>query len=257
MNYLVDGSFASPDWEQTFRAQVDALSAGGRKPFLFFYLVNGPSQRRWTRTFLHGFGADISPREYRERIQSDEDFREGFRKLVASLVPALAYAASRGAEISIFPAGLEDNLDAAAFTASTELVLSTIPASLAIRIGRNPHRLGDSPGRAKIPGGFFIELHSFDLAPLLFDGVVTNDGDNCQIEDLTPASGRIPYDELLRTLESARRNNNAFLLWDASRQGLPDGGRTARYPAADERVYAIPDSAESAAIVRTLRAGLE
>lgn len=251
MNYLVDGSFT--DNTDILYRHISLLTSGGRQLLLHLYLMNGPAQRRYARDPGAGFGADISPAAFRERIQSDTVLQDAFKRRVAALVPVMRFAAERGAVISIVPM-LEDNLTEDSFSALSQLVLDELPRDIPVSLGRNA--CGCSTGSdEQTPVGFFKETHDAGAAGRFQSGIVTNDGVMDAL-DLPEGSGRhfLSLDELVRARDDSQRELNAFILWGATRQGLypnGNGGLLRQEPA--KRSYAIPDETQRSRIVAFLR----
>lgn len=251
IDYLVDGSF-SDNLDPIFR-HVELLSSGGRHLLLHLYLMNGPAQRRHDTDPGKGFGANIAPADFRERIISDPQLRAEFQSRVTRLIPLLRYAASRDVLISIVPM-LEDNLTEESFVALSQLVLDTLPADIPVALGRNP--CGCSAGSdRRTPTGYFRESHDVNAAQRVHGGLVTNDGviDALDLPDVSVRRA-LSLSDLQSARDNAAAERDVFILWGATRQGLyPNGsGSLVRQPPA-ARNYAIPEGQQRDRIIQFLR----
>lgn len=249
INYLVDGTFSFD--HQFLINEITELTKDGRKLFVTFYLANGPAQRRYDITQIDSFGTQISPKEFRNRIQHDQVLQGEYQRIVDRLVPVLRYANQRGASVSVIPV-LEDNLDDEAFETMLELTLDVIPPSVFVNLGRNPCPGCYDGNTAGIPSGVFEDLHTDWPAIGIQGGLVTNDGRDYS----SPASGHHSGAETtLADLEAVRdiagNGDNAFILWSAKRQGLASGNSAHPIPAT--RYYAPKSPAEREELIEFLR----
>ncbi|MCB0324618.1 MAG: hypothetical protein KDD69_13645 [Bdellovibrionales bacterium] len=248
LNYLVDGTFGfNPD---LMKQQIMLLTSGQRRLFVYFYLTNGATQRRWSSTTIDSFGVRSSPDTFRREILTDDELRYRYQALIMRLLPVLRFAQERGAVISLLPM-LEDNLDRESFEAVGELTLETLPVDLHVAVGRSPCPNCYAGNDAFIPEGYFFERHTASPYIDHRNGVVSNDGTTYRFQG---GAGVASLADLRSVRDAASATDNAFLLWSASRQGLPDQmNRTFLHP--DEREYELPSLAERHAILQFLREG--
>lgn len=254
INYLVDGTFSYD--EATLKEHIDLLTSDGRRLFLHLYFLNGASQRRWKSTNSAGFAVKIDPEKFREKIQEDSNLREKYQDLVKKITPVIEYAASKGAVISVAPM-LEDNLDNDSFEALAELTLKSLPPDVNVLMGRCPCPGCYDGNDHKIPSGFFRESHSIKNADNLKDSLITNDGDVTEFDFRNGnARNALNLDDLREARDASSKNNNVFILWTASYQGLyyDNNGSAIRVTAA-KRKYAIPSMAEKSWLINFLRDG--
>ncbi len=252
INYLVDGSFSYD--QGLLERHINALTADGRELSLLFYLSNGPSQRRYKSKPLKGFGTDMSPSDFRERIQRDAALQKEYSNLVSGLLPMLQLASSRKAKILIVPM-LEDNLDIESFRQMVKLVKNSIPPGIDYRVGRNPCPKCSDGADGEIDEGIFKETHNMRSADNFENGVVTNDGDASVFEkDAHKGDKFISLEQLKFGRDEAGKRNSVFILWSAARQGLQQV-ENGSYPrrSATEREYSLPSETERQEILQFLR----
>ena len=245
LNYLTDGTFSFN--ADLLKSQIDYLSRNGRKLFLHFYLIDGPSQR-WDNTPHRGFAADMEPEEFRELIQYDANFQDSYQGLVQRLLPVLAHAKQKGAVLSIAPV-LEDNLTDEAFVAIANLTREALPSDLNVYLSRNPCRNCYEGNEDGVPEGLFLEQHTASPGAVRSRGLVTNDG--IEYGGAEKSGGAMPttsIENLARVRDAAAAKSSIFILWSAERQGY-----TIPRKAAAQRNYAIPDEAETQLLLRFLR----
>lgn len=252
INYLVDGTFSYD--ETTLKQHIDLLTADNRKLFIHFYILNGASQRRWKSTNSAGFGVKISPEKFRDKIKDDESLRTAYKEHVKKLAPIFQYAASKGAVISIVPM-LEDNLEIDSFEALANLTLENLPNNVNVLMGRNPCPGCYDGNDHRIPSGFFRESHSINNARNLKDSLITNDGDTTEFDFRNAnAPDSLNLDDLREARDESTANNNVFILWTASYQGLYyDNDGSATRVLASKRKYALPSPAEKSWLINFLR----
>ncbi len=254
INYLVDGTFSYD--EATLKEHIDLLTSDGRRLFLHLYFLNGASQRKWKSTNSAGFAVEIAPEKFREEIKEDSNLRDKYQQLVKKVAPAMQYAASKGAVLSVAPM-LEDNLKEDSFEALADLTLKSLPANLNVLMGRNPCPGCYRGNDRDVPSGFFRESHSIENASNLKDSLITNDGDVTDFDFRNAnAPNSLNLDDLRDARDAASKNNNVFILWTASYQGLyyNNEGSATRVTAA-KRKYALPSIAEKSWLINFLREG--
>lgn len=241
LTYLVDGTFGSD--VGAIASDIAKLAVGGRCPVVDLHITNGPGQRRWRSKLFDGFGTNISPEEYRRRIQDDPEFREQYQLLAARLLPLIEDFPD--VQWRIVPM-LEDNLSDDAFIAQYGLTVAALPVGVAI--GRNPCTSCYDGNEGWIPPFVYEERHIDHPHYSFRYGTVTNDGD--------PVSGDYcslqPMCNRATTLYDPTEPGTyvACVLWCAECQGI-EPGRDLRDP--DERTYEIPTEEEATAMRLTLR----
>jgi hypothetical protein len=240
LNYLVDGTFDFDD--RLLANHIDLLTENNRRLFLYFYMTNGPAQRRGDDGSYKTFGNDVSPKRFRTLIQYDPEVREEYKALVDRLAPSILYAQSRGAVVSIIPM-LEDNLNDEAFEAMVDLTLEALPLNAYVSIGRNPCPSCEDGNSYGVPDGVFLEVHTASPYINLSDVVITNDGYTYADSDsVTPNSLTLGEMALLR--DRAVDLNSVFILWNAKRQGLDTEFSGGILPEPAQRDYPIPSITE-------------
>ena len=237
INFLVDGTFGfSPEF---MKAQIEKLTSGGRELYLTFYLTNGPGQRRYREGVFRGFGTDISPELFRDRIQSDSEFQGQYQVLVTRLIPLISFAVDRSAKVSLVPM-LEDNLSDAAFAKLLTLTKSVVPPTLNVRYGRSPCSSCYPGNDDGAPADTFVEQHTASAKQVrVRNGIVTNDG--VEVAEYSALGG---------VLRRAGKLGNQFIIWSGKFQGVAADG-ILRDPA--KRDYPMPDPQDEQEIVRLLR----
>jgi hypothetical protein len=256
INYLVDGTFSYDPY--VLRDHVDLLSSNGRRPFLFFYLSNGATQRQWDRTTQNSFGVRVRPEEFRNRILTDRSLQEEFRSIVRRVIPIAEYAIGKGAIVSFIPA-LEDNLDDTSFQKLFDLTLRELPPALPVAIGRNPCPSCYQGNTIGVPSGLFVEEHTVNPYPNIRDGVVSNDGRDYHFDEYSSGNTdrKLRLEDLKQIRNSSSLMNNTFILWSGKRQGLQNyQPGTTVYPLPSERQYQMPSVQEQAAVLQFLREDL-
>ena len=253
INYLADGSF-SFDASLLYN-HINLLTQNGRQLFLYFYLTNGPSQRRYRSTPIEALGTKISPDEFRKRVLGDAATQVAFQANVKRLIPFIRYANSRGAQVSLVM-GLEDNLSRQAFNKLYSLANEALPSDLQVSLGRNACEGCYSGNDGYVPKGAFTEKH---LATSSFwdrDGMITNDGQDYSSPN-SPGNKflNLTLDDLRGVQERAGALNNAFILWSAERQGLPENSKSLNI-APKDRVYVVPSYKERLELIEFLKEGL-
>ncbi len=255
LNYLVDGTFSFD--EGFLLEQIRYLSDEGRNLSLVFYLGNGPAQRRYSSTRINGFGAKISPEEFRGRIHSDPGLQAQYQRLVSRLVPVIRYARQNRARVYLVPM-LEDNLDDSSFEKLFELTLDVLGPDSQAAVVRNPCGYvcydGNSIG---LPDGVGDEAHIM-VPPINSESViVTNDGrDYRSPAKGDPGSAVINLADLSMLRDAAAQKGIVFILWDAARQGLPEDYERTQFALPQDRTYKIPSTAEQEELISFLRGGL-
>lgn len=252
IDYLVDGTFS---FDEAFLFdEVEKLTTNGRRLFVYFYVSNGSTPRRWNTTEIDAFGTRMEPGEFRQRIQYDPELQSQFQQLVYRIVPLMRYAVSRGAIVSVIPS-LEDNLSNQAFNVMFELALDAVPADLPVAFGRSDCPSCYPGNEAGVPDGLFEDVHTSSPFISKKDGLVTNDGVDYVFDPTGfDENGVLTLDDLKAVRDSSANTNNAFILWNAKRQGLPgigDDNRTIVHPS--KREFQIPTIAERLAIISFLR----
>ncbi len=265
-HYLLDGTFT---FDTDFiEEQIIALTEGGRGFNVTFFLANGPSQRQFSNpdNDSQGFGARISPSEFRARIQTDDVLRSEYQGIVQNLIPLLELAQARGVTVNIIPM-LEDNLNDAAFIAMRDLTLGALPDGTSVRIGRNPCGGSCFDGNETgVPAGVFKEEHlagnDIDSTGVTVSGgIVSNDGfDYFSAAVPTNPLGLTTLEELIILRAEAEALGNIFILWSGRRQGLtqelPEDIADIKLPDPSQRNYIIPDATERAELIEFLQRGL-
>ena len=255
INYLVDGTFS---FDKDFLInQISELTQGDRQVFISFFLANGAAQRRFDITRIDSFATQISPQEFRERIEHDPELQEQYLMLVRRLIPVLEHAHAEGARLALIPY-LEDNLNNRAFEVLLALTQSVLPPNLPLLFGRNPCGTQCYPGNEDgIPPGVFEEQHTADMFIQTANGIVTNDGqDYASLATAPNPLARTCLNQLRMVRDVSATQNNSFILWSARRQGLPPDIDTQLFPIPAGRHYDVPTEAEQVEIIEFLREGL-
>lgn len=240
INYLVDGTFDFNS--QLLIDHLALLSEGDRTVFVYFYLTNGATARRWDVTNIDAFATKMPPEEFRKAIITDDALHSEYQQLLIRLIPVLEAAAQYGAQVSLVLA-LEDNLTLQSFNALYDLTIETLPTMLPVSIGRNPCPGCYSGNDATIPTGVFEEKHTLSPHTNVRDGMITNDGRDYNSGEL---------EKLAALRDRATSLNSAFILWSAERQGLNDY-ENGIYPHPTERNYQMPSIEEQREMVYFLR----
>jgi|GEM_PF-4019412 len=251
INYLVDGSFG---YDPAFMLeQIHLLTSQGRRLHLYFYITNGPSQRRWATTPVKGFMTNTAPESFRSRIKNDEGVRSAYQALVSRLMPVLAYAASRNAEITLVPM-LEDNLDNSSFDEMLALAKEVVPVSLKVNFGRNPCPRCYPGNQDGTPEGMLSEVHTANTDFTSMNFLVSNDGIDFAWPSSEAGGVVLTLDQLIPARDKAADLNIPFILWSGKRQGLVFKPSGADAPlASTDRSYGMPSMQERRAIVRFLQ----
>jgi hypothetical protein len=255
INYLVDGTFSFD--ENFLLEQIASLSDAGRNLSLVFYLGNGPAQRRHSTTRINGFGAKISPEDFRSRILSDTGLQAQYQRLVARLLPIIRFARQNRGRVYLVPI-LEDNLDDRSFEKLFELTLDVLGSDSQAAVVRNPCGYACYDGNTVgLPDGVGDEAHIM-VPPINSEAViVTNDGrDYSSPAKGTPGSAVISLADLSSLRDAARDKGIVFILWDAGRQGLPADYESTQFALPQDRNYLIPSYAEQDELISFLRGGL-
>lgn len=248
INYLVDGSFSFS--EDMLQNHIDMLSSNGRRPFLTFYLTNGPMQRRWKAQIIRAFGTTISPEAFRWRVMNDGPFQLQFQALVRRLLPTIRFANEHGAIVNLIPA-LEDNLREKEFNKLYELALEVLPSDVSVSFGRSVCPSCYSGNDDAIPTGVFEEKHTSSPYVSVQDGTITNDGAE-YVRESSATTNKLTLEDLALVQEHAGKLNNTFILWSGKRQGVYNG----IYPNPKDRRYSMPSEEEQDELIRFLRDGL-
>lgn len=249
VNFIADGSFGfDPDF---IAEAISILGAGGSRVFAYAYLLNGPSQRRYSSTPVAGMATQISPEEFREAIFHDRALRSTLQRHVRELVPVIV-GAQQGGHMMALVLGLEDNFDSETVAEVERLVREALPPTLSVPIGRNPCADCYSGNDDDIPLGLFAEVHTTSVSEAsdLYRGVVSNDGRPYYFPGETPLEDA-PSLADLETLRDASAES-AFILWTSKYQGLGAKMR-GMGTAPAERPYEMPSARERSMLIRFLR----
>lgn len=205
ISYLVDGSFGFNS--NRILSDIDSLTQDGRQLSVFFYLLNGPSQRRCPNN--RGWGNDICAPEFMRQMKGNGAYRQAFKdQVVARMVPIVQFAQKRGAVVTMIPQ-LEDNIDDQTFAILTQLTSEVLPT---VRIVRN------GSGHSAVD----YEIHPCTAGEIWnYNGVVVNDG--CSFDcpgENTSYPRKTSLDELRVMRDKSAAMNISFLLWKADVQGV-------------------------------------
>ncbi len=253
INYLVDGSFSFDD--RLLTNQIDLLTQENRQLYLYFYITNGPAQRRWRSNIYKTLGSKISPSLFREQIRTSIALKEQYKSLVSRLEPIILYAKSRGAIVFIIPM-LEDNLDDDAFESMLALTKEALSEEAAADVfyGRNPCPSCYRGNTRHIPEGVFQEIHTNNSKFSVTKGLITNDGYSYCYKAGDVSGSLKSLNNLASVRDKATELNNTFILWHGAMQGL-EPKFNGYLPEPKERHYYIPSISERQEIIRFLRQG--
>jgi hypothetical protein len=258
ITYLVDGSFGSiADREGFLLSQIEKLTSNDRTLWVYFYLGNGPWQRRWDQEPYNTIApalSKLSPQYLRSKMHSNKALQVSYQQLIIELTPVLAFAHKRGAQVSLIPF-LEDNLDDSTFNLLYELTLDALPVELPISIGRNPCENCFSGNETGITSGIFKDIHTISSKDInSSDGLVTNDGIDFYFSFESSSNAPVSLHELRLLRNAAFERNNAFILWSAKYQGIPSRNsqiHTLSNP--KHRAYKTPTNKEKREIIDFFR----
>lgn len=248
LNILCSGDFGwDPDY---LTSLVQKFSQGGRVAQVLFYMTNGPAARKWQSQAMTGFGSQMAPEEFRQKIMTDKQFQNDYQDLVRRLSGLVAEIHQAGGQTLIVPQ-LEDNQTDKSFAAMLELTRSALPQDLAIRYGRNPC-VGCYPGNeGGLPAGCFLEEHHHSASTdfTVNDGVVSNDGCTYAFPGEKPAfSPSLPLENFTGVQSKTGQMNSIFVLWSAKYQGLSN-----KSVPPDQRNYVMPTEDEKKALIGFLQ----
>lgn len=243
---LIDGSFS--DVRDNLGEFVRIAASRGATLHLYLYLANGPWQRAYPQAPNLGVGTNMSPEDYRSRIQYDTAVQNEYLSQANWAMPLVSYAQTQGAIVYLIPM-LEDNLDYNSARKIEDLTLTAVPSFLSVALGRNPCP-GCYPGNdGSIPAGLFEDQHisSAYQGVRTTNGLVTNDGASVVFpHDTAPPSPSIPLDQLTGVISQAAARNNAFVIWRREYQG-----QSRTDPGA--RNYAMPTAADEQVLLQVLQ----
>jgi hypothetical protein len=243
---LVDGTFA--DVRDNLGEFVRIATIRGATLHLFLYLANGPWQRAYQSAPDYGVGTNMSPEDYRSRIQYDPAVQAEYQERLKWALPLVSYAQSQGAIVYLIPM-LEDNLDYNSARKMEDLTLATVPSFLSVALGRNPCPGCYSGNDASIPAGIFEDQHisSAYQGVHITNGLVTNDGASVVFpHDSATPSPSIPLDQLTGAISQAAARNNAFVIWRRDYQGQSRTDTASR-------TYVVPTPADEQVLLQVLQ----
>ena len=249
LSVLTDGTFGS---NRNFLGElVRTITQYGAKLHLYVYLSNGPWQRRYGRMPNKGFGTNISPEEFRNKIKYDHSLREGYKAIIKYNEPLFDYANKRGASVYVLPM-LEDNLDYSSAREMENLVRQTILPNIQYSLGRNPcpgcYRGNDD----SLPVGLFLDQHINSDSDIIktSNGLVVNDGKDFSFDWEYPNPNNLSFSRLMSYMDESKHNNNTFIIWNREYQGVAPSN-VLNDP--DYREYQLVTIAERDALVEVLR----
>ncbi|MBP9837915.1 MAG: hypothetical protein KBC84_04305 [Proteobacteria bacterium] len=253
VSYLLDGTFSYD--ENLLKKHIDILTSDNRRLFLHLYFINGPSQRRYKNTVSDGFAATSSPEEFRKKISHDVTFQNKYKNYLQGFNSLIAYANSKNVALSIVPV-LEDNLEVESFEKIASLTTEAFQNP--VMIGRNPCPGCYDGNDHRVPNGYFQESHSVNNCNKIRNGIITNDGDVTELDIRNKnISGQISLKELRIARDHCSINNNIFILWNASYQGLiAKGSGSFGRKDYSKRDYPLPNESERANLIKFLRGEL-
>lgn len=196
---------------------ITKLTSGGRTPTFEFYLLNGPSQRKYRDTPVDGLGTKTNPHIFRGQIQSNYKIQMRYVELYAKLEPYLTRIINKKGKVLISPS-LEDNFSDSAFGAAVSLLnrFDSVRSNK-VQLVRNPCPNCFSGNGKQIPDGVLHEKHS---CKIVNTDIASNDGGNYVL------AGRVntyrPKCELAQLQQTMRGYSNLgipFFLWSAGLQG--------------------------------------
>lgn len=232
---LVDGSFGAFNAEIT-NAKIRRMAQGGRRPWIGFYLGDGPAQRRFKSTKLNGFHTRTDPAKYRKLIQHDGPTREKFKsQVVQPLLPTIDLVNELNGTVVLVYGGLEDNLDRDSSNAQWQLAKEVVGDHV-VKWARNPCKCYDGADDY-VPPGVMRERHTDSDNFPTTNGIITNDGNDWRsIKDAE------------QSLDHGAKNGVAWFYWRSDFQGFSEPPQ-----AADDRHYYTPGPAEQEELVNLLR----
>jgi len=148
---------------------------------------------------------------------------------------------------------LEDNLDKASFEEMVSLVSQTVPSDLEVYYLRNACPGCYAGNDSSTPFGVSFETHTGSTSPNPGAAVVTNDGVDYFDANLAIKSRSgmpaVSLDSLRITRDQSSQNQQVFILWNASRQGISETGLSVP----EERTYQMPGIKERQSLIEFLQ----
>ncbi|MFN8389458.1 MAG: hypothetical protein U0136_04130 [Bdellovibrionota bacterium] len=243
-NVLIDGRFSVDD---AFLTDLLQTLTENRNVTVFLYLTNGVSQRLRDPFDPEIFGTGTTVESFRHAIVSDAGFRLAYQH-VAQRAVDVASNVNGNLQVVLVP-GLEDNFTDSVFENVLELTREV--GGNQVLYGRNPcPNCADGNGTG-IPSGVIEEEHSGGRFHTR-NGMVTND--NTPYRFSFEQGGGTSIDQMRGLKLGVLGQNDMFILWTASYQGLPvSNNQIVGRPPPDQRNYAYPTSEQAAELIEFLR----
>ncbi len=233
-NVLFGGFGENPDY---LKSIMNVLNSQGRQAHFLYYLMNGPSQRRWNSTPVRSFEVLVEPKAFRHAILTNAETQQKIITRARTINDLCNHNTSLGG-VNRVTLMLEDNLDDESFQHLFNMVRPIFNSN--IQIVRNPCT-GAYPGNeGGVPSGCFYESHNTENQNFS-NGVSTNDGKTFKFgKESVHYKEQISLSKLSKARNVASKQNNWFFLWNAKYQGLISDAT----PDPFSRIYSVPTDAE-------------